>query len=140
MDFEAHYRKLEEVYRTAPVNRTYRPDIRVSDKQSSIRMEVSPDHFHAGKALHGSVYFKMLDDAAFFAANSVVTDYLLLTVSFHIDFVRPVQSGLMTARGDLVQATTSLWYAKASLLNDRGKLLAYGSGTFVKGKVPFSAC
>ena len=34
--------------------------------------------------MHGSVYFKALDDAAYFAVSSLVTDYLLVTVSFNL--------------------------------------------------------
>ena len=35
-------------------------------------MPIKKDYFHALEAIHGSVYFKILDDAAFFAAQSVV--------------------------------------------------------------------
>ena len=34
---------------------------------------------HAANAAHGTIYFKMLDDAAFYAANSMVSDRFLLT-------------------------------------------------------------
>ena len=33
-------------------------------------MTVRPDFFHAAGAVHGSVYFKLLDDAAYFDALS----------------------------------------------------------------------
>ena len=35
--------------------------------------------FHTAGAAHGTLFFKMLDDAAFYAANSLVTDRFLLT-------------------------------------------------------------
>jgi hypothetical protein len=35
---------------------------------------VRPDFFHAAHAVHGSVYFKALDDAAFFAVASLVQE------------------------------------------------------------------
>ena len=33
---------------------------------------VEPASFHAAGAAHGTLYFKMLDDAAFYAANSLI--------------------------------------------------------------------
>jgi acyl-coenzyme A thioesterase PaaI-like protein len=35
----------------------------------------------------------MLDDAAFYAANTLVTDRFLLTTSFNLLFSRPVRGG-----------------------------------------------
>ena len=35
--------------------------------------------FHAAGAGHGTIYFKMLDDAAFYAANSMVEEQFVLT-------------------------------------------------------------
>ena len=58
------------------------------------KMPIKEDYFHALNAIHGSVYFKMLDDAAFFAAQSVVEDYMLLTANFNISFKMSHASGL----------------------------------------------
>ena len=44
-------------------------------------------------AAHGTSYFKMLDDAAFYAANSLVTDRFLLTTAFNLLFTRPLGAG-----------------------------------------------
>ena len=45
--------------------------------------------FHAAGAVHGSVYFKMLDDAAWFAVNSLLTDEFVVTASFTVYLTRP---------------------------------------------------
>ena len=47
--------------------------------------------FHAADAAHGTVYFKMMDDAAFYACNSLVTDRFLLTTAFNLLFTRPLR-------------------------------------------------
>jgi uncharacterized protein (TIGR00369 family) len=67
--------------------------ITVKEKSATITMQVDESYFHAGNSLHGSVYFKMLDDAAYFAVNSVVTDSFVYTTSFNIQILRPVKSG-----------------------------------------------
>ena len=45
-------------------------------------LTVTPDMFHAAGAAHGTLFFKMLTDAAFYAANSLGTDRFLLTTGY----------------------------------------------------------
>ena len=80
---DAHYTALENMYRSAPINEFYRPEIEVRDSEATIRIEVSDRLFHAGGAVHGAVYFKVLDDAAFFAANSLEREVFVLTTVFN---------------------------------------------------------
>jgi acyl-coenzyme A thioesterase PaaI-like protein len=53
-----------------------------------IRFDVEPGVHHAAGAAHGTIYFKMLDDAAFYAANSLVSDRFLLTTAFNVLLTR----------------------------------------------------
>ena len=64
-----HYRKLERMYLSAPVNDiVYKGiTIEISDGKAELSLQIDPKFFHAANAIHGSVYFKMLDDAAFIA-------------------------------------------------------------------------
>ena len=83
--------------------------------EAEIRIEVDPKFFHAAGSVHGTVYFKAMDDAAFFAANSVVEDVFVLTTSFNIHLLRPVTEGTLIATGTLVSATRNLLIADAVL-------------------------
>ena len=63
---EAHLRALEALYESAPVNGLFASALSLPEAgQSVIEFDVVPDMFHAAGAAHGTVYFKMLDDAAF---------------------------------------------------------------------------
>jgi uncharacterized protein (TIGR00369 family) len=135
---EAHYRKLERMYDTALINRFYAPVLRVSDGCAEVTIPIKPDFFHAAGAIHGSVYFKALDDAAFFAANSIVTDVFVLTVSFNVYLTRPVTSGELRATGTLVHRSRNLFIAESVILNVDGKQVARGSGTFMRSQEPLS--
>lgn len=126
-----HYRKLERMYLAAPTNEYYRPVIQISDRAAEIRIPVRRDFFHAANAVHGSVYFKALDDATFFAANSVVEDVFVLTVSFNLYLLRPVSEGEIVARGTLVSRSKRLLVAEGTLTDDHGREIARGSGTFM---------
>ncbi len=39
---------------------------------------------YSAGAAHGTIYFKMLDDAAFYAANSMVSEHFVLTTQFNL--------------------------------------------------------
>jgi uncharacterized protein (TIGR00369 family) len=132
---DEHYRRLERMYLSAPINRIFEPDIRVSERAAEVGLAVQPAFHHAANALHGSVYFKCLDDAAYFAANSVVLDVFVLTVTFNIVLLRPVTTGRILASGRLVHTSRSLQVAEAELRDEHQKLVATGSGTFMRSTI-----
>src|SRR3989337_2006604 len=97
---EAHLRALEALYGSAPINGLFESSIAIPKPgHSRIRFTVAPDSFHAAGAAHGTLYFKMLDDAAFYAANSLVTDRFLLTTAFNLHFTKPMRGGSAVAEG-----------------------------------------
>lgn len=130
-----HYRKLERMYHAAPVNQLYQPTLQVSKGRAVMTMEVKEQLFHAANALHGSVYFKALDDAAYFAVNSLVTDCFVVTVSFNIYLLRPVCSGMLRAEGEVTSASSQLYVADAVLYLDDDQVVARGSGSFMRSRV-----
>ncbi|HSM86769.1 MAG TPA: PaaI family thioesterase [Candidatus Limnocylindrales bacterium] len=132
---EEHYRKLERMYLRAPINEFFQPEIAISHGAAEIAVTVSRKFFHAAEAMHGSVYFKCLDDAAFFAVSSLVEDCFVLTSSFNLYLLRPISEGLVRARGKVVHAGGSSFVAEAVLSEAQGKEIARGSGAFVKSKV-----
>ena len=136
---DEHYRRLERMYRSAGINAYFRPDLFVAEGRAEVRMSLRPDFHHAAHAVHGSVYFKALDDAAFFAANSVVTDVFVLTVTFNVVLVRPVSAGTMTAFGRLVHRSKNLLVAESELRDEHDRALARGSGTFMRSTIQLDA-
>jgi uncharacterized protein (TIGR00369 family) len=133
---EEHWRRLERMYLGAPVNQYFDPGIEIADGRATITILVREDFHHAAGAMHGSVYFKALDDAAFFVANSRVEDVIVLTASFHLDFFRPVSAGTVHAAGALVYEGRRMLTAEAVLKAEGGKVLARGSGTFLRSSLP----
>ena len=136
MTKDPHFVALENMYLAAPINSFYHPTIEVSEGEASIEMEVTKKYFHAANATHGSVYFKMLDDAAFFAANSLEREVFVLTSSFTTYFTRPVVSGRLRAEGKVVHQSRSQFIAEAVLYDESGKEAGRGSGIFVRAGDP----
>lgn len=130
-----HYQKLENMYLAAPINKFYNPTITVKECTAEITIAVKEDFFHAANAVHGSVYFKMLDDAAFFAVNSIVEDVFVLTGTFETKLLRPITEGKIVAKGIISSNWGNKFEAEAELFNAKGKLVATGKGTFIKSKI-----
>jgi len=130
-----HFAALERMYRAAPINRIYEPTISVEQGRSEIAIEVSERLFHAAGAVHGSVYFKMLDDAAFFAANSLEPDMFLLTTSFTTYLIRPVSSGVIRSVGRVVAQTKRQFIAESIAYDGSENEIGRGSGVFVRGRM-----
>ena len=81
----------------------------------------------------------MLDDAAFYAANSIVTDRFLLTTAFNLLFTRPLKSGPVTAYGRWISGKRRVFVAEARLVAEDGEEVARGTGTFMRSKYPLSS-
>ena len=131
---ETHFRRLERMYLSAPCNEVYQPTISIREGEAEVTIEAGPHLHHAGRAVHGSSYFKLMDDAAFFAVNSLVEDVFVLTVSFNIYLLRPVVGGTMSATGRVVKASRNLWIAESQLVDGNGRTLGRGSGSFMRSK------
>jgi len=131
---ELHYRRLERAYHGAPCNLPLEPKLTVSEGAAEVRLEASSSMHHALGAVHGAFYFKLLDDAAFFAANSLVGGVWVLTASFSLEFLRPVVGGPLQADGWVRRFGNSLVFAESQLRDGDGSQLAVGRGTFVRSK------
>ena len=108
-----------------------------SDGYAEIGLNISEKYFHGLGAIHGSVYFKLLDDAAFFAANSK-SEYFILTTSFNLNFLRPVKKGKIKAIGNLKYSSGNSFIAESKLFNENGKEVAFGTGSFLNSKIPLN--
>jgi len=132
-----HFRKLERMYLSAPVNvQLYKGiSLSISNERAELSLQIEPKFFHAAGAVHGSIYFKMLDDAAFFAVNSIVEDVFVYTVSFNTQLLRPVTKGKIRSVGELKFRSNNLFIADSSLFDEHNKLVGRGSGNFMRSKI-----
>ncbi len=136
---QGHFRALERLYAKAPINNLFESDLKITDRGfAHIRFEVDERHYHAAGAVHGTSYFKMLDDAAFYAANSLVSDRFLLTTAFNLLFTRPLKSSVVTAEGRWVSGKKRVFVADSRLIDSEGEEIARGTGTFMRSHIPLA--
>lgn len=136
---EAHLRALEALYASAPVNGHFESRLVLpAAGRSEIRFAVREDMFHAAGAAHGTLYFKMLDDAAFYAANGMVSDRFLLTTAFNLHFTKPMKDGEALAEGRWISGRRRVFVAEARILDSTGEECARGTGTFLRSHIALS--
>jgi uncharacterized protein (TIGR00369 family) len=135
-----HWRALEGLYASAPINGLFTSRLEIEEEgRARILFDIDPKWFHAAGAAHGTIYFKMLDDAAFYAANTLVTDRFLLTTSFNLLFSRPVRGGRVTAEGRWVSGRRRVLVAEARLIDEEGEEVGRGTGTFMRSQFALSS-
>ena len=136
----AHFRALESLYRSAAINNLFRSELSIEEGGvARIGFDIDPAVYHAAGAAHGTVYFKMMDDAAFYACNSLVTDRFLLTTAFNLVFTRPLRAGRVTAEGRWISGKRRVFVGEARLIAEDGEEAARGTGTFMRSHIPLSS-
>lgn len=137
---QEHYRALERLYAAAPINRLFESQLKITESgHAMISFDVDARHFHAAGAVHGTAYFKMLDDAAFYAVNSLVSDRFILTTAFNLLFTRPLSAGRVTALGRWVSGKRRVFVADSRLIDSQGEEVARGTGTFMRSHIPLAS-
>lgn len=130
---DAHFRPLEAMYLSAPINQFYRPRIVISKEQ--VEIDIDQRFFHAAGAVHGSVYFKLLDDAAGLAANVLEREVFAVTASFTTHMTRPVSGPLMRSVGRVVDQTRSQFLVESIVYDHNQRSVGRGNGVFMRGSV-----
>lgn len=137
---ELHHRALERLYASAPVNSLFASRLTIeAEGHARISFDVTREVFHAAGAAHGTIYFKMLDDAAFYAANTLATDRFLLTTSFNLHFTKPVREGPVVAEGRWISGRKRVFVAESRLVDGEGEEIGRGTGTFMRSRIALSS-
>lgn len=136
----SHHRALERLYESAPVNSMFRSTLSIpGEGRSRLVFTITEDVYHAAGAAHGTIYFKMLDDAAFYAANTLATDRFLLTTGFNLHFTKPVRAGEVVAEGQWVSGRRRVFVAESRLVDAEGEEIGRGTGTFMRSRIALSS-
>ena len=135
MDDIEHYARLETMYNSLPLNKMLQSSVKIGKEKATVTIEIRKDFYHAANAVHGSFYFKALDDASFFSVNSIEKEVFVLTTQFNIYLSRPVSKGLIRSEGKLVNRNKSQFIAESVAYDSEGREIARGMGLFVKSKI-----
>ena len=79
-----------------------------------------------------------MDDAAFFAANSLVEGFFVLTAKFELEFLKPVVAGDMRAQATVTDENERRITCSVELLDDKDRLIGRGQGEFARSRIPLT--
>ena len=116
----AHFRALEALYAAAPINRLFESTLVIPEPGiARIHFTIDERYFHA----------------AFYAANSLVTDRFLLTTAFNLLLTKPLREGPGIAEGRWISGQRRVFVAEARLIDSDGEEAARGTGTFMRSRI-----
>jgi uncharacterized protein (TIGR00369 family) len=134
-----HFDRLLKMYKLAPIHQFYEGiQMELSPKKAIIELAIDQRYFHAAMSAHGSVYFKLLDDSAYFSCQTVVEDYFIVTTSFNINLLRPITGGVIKAIGEMEFESKQMLTASSKLFDEKGRLVGTGQGQFLKSNLLIS--
>ena len=131
-DLAGHCRRLERSYRDSPWGMSGSASLTVSRGSAEIALARVEALFDPPGSVNGLPYFKLLDDAALYAASSVVPGAGVKVTSFNVYLTRPVASGALRAVARVVGTTESLIMVQADLADSAGCGVASASACFVR--------
>ena len=100
--------------------------------RSRVEMVVEEKHFNPFRMVHGGVYPSLVDAAAFWAVYAQIEeDVGLTTVELKLNYLAPASKGHLIATGRTIKMGKSLCLGEATIEDEQGKLLAYGTETMM---------
>jgi len=100
--------------------------------ESLLEILVQEKHFQPFGLVHGGVLASLIDAAAFWAVYTQVPEELgMTTVELKLNYLAPLSTGRMIARGKSLRVGKTLCLGEASIVNEEGALLAHGTSTMM---------
>ena len=89
-------------------------------------------HLQAFGIVHGGVLATLIDTATFWAVFMRIPEGAgLVNIDLKLNYLRPVESGLLIAEGRAIRSGNSISYAETSVLNEKRELIAHGTSTLM---------
>jgi uncharacterized protein (TIGR00369 family) len=100
--------------------------------ESRIEIQAQEKHLQPFGIVHGGVFASLLDAAAFWAVYSEVPEDLgMTTVELKINYLAPLSTGRMSAKGRSLRVGKTICLGEASIVSEEGTLLAHGTSTMM---------
>lgn len=128
----AHFERLEGMYLADDRNEQDDVGVRVLEGESEIVTPIDARHIRSDGSLTNSICFRLLDDAASLAVNSVVQDVLVRAEGFNVRYSHVAPTGDLAARGRLLSSSEDQYLAESVVVDSEGREICRGTGAFVR--------
>ena len=96
--------------------------VTISPECSEIRLRVNPDSLNLGGQVHGAPLYALADVVPGITARADGRRYV--TQSAHINFIRNVSEGVVTAKGEMIRRGKTISILRSVVTDEKGTLLA----------------
>jgi len=106
--------------------------VRFGDGEIEVALVLKDHHLNPGGIIHGGVIASLLDIAIGLALRTRLSvEFAHVTTQLHINYLKPCRSGRVTAIGKALHQGRRTGYGEATLTDDRDRVLARASGSFL---------
>lgn len=100
---------------------------------AEFEMEAQRHHLQPFGFVHGGVFASIIDSAAFWAMHFDLDDpdASLTSVDLKLNYLAPIATGRLIARGRSIKLGRTLGYAEAEIKDQKGRLLSHGTSTLM---------
>ncbi len=89
-------------------------------------------HLQPYGIVHGGVISTLIDTATFWAVYMRIPEGSgLVNIDLKLNYLRPVENGILTAEGHAIRSGNSISYAETNVLNEKRELIAHGTSTLM---------
>ncbi len=130
----AYIRELIELVRTSPFPNHISMWLASIDLDHAV-VKLAAEHFHlqAYGIVHGGVLATLIDTATFWAVYMrIPQDAGLVNIDLKLNYLKPVEDGLLTAESRAIRSGRSISYAEARVWDAQRKLVAHGTSTLMQ--------
>jgi uncharacterized protein (TIGR00369 family) len=106
--------------------------LEVSLDRAVLDLDTARCHLQAFGIVHGGVMATLIDTATFWAVYMRIPEESgLVNIDLKLNYLRPVESGLLIAEGRAIRSGNSISYAETNVLNEKRELVAHGTSTLM---------
>ena len=97
-----------------------------------VEIPIQNKHLQPFGVVHGGVLSSIIDAAAFWAVfPEIDEDQGMTSVDLKVNYLAPAMTGLLIAKGKRIKVGRTLSLGEATVTDEKGRILAYGSSTLI---------
>jgi uncharacterized protein (TIGR00369 family) len=128
-----HVRELYEIINTSPFPEHMAMRLAAIEvDRAVIELRTARCHLQAYGIVHGGVLATLIDTATFWSVYlRIPEDAGLVNIDLKLNYLLPVENGLLTARGRAIRSGKKICYAESEVWNAGRQLVAHGTSTLM---------
>lgn len=106
--------------------------VAIGPDEAQVELEIGPNHLQPLGTVHGGILATLIDTATYWAAFlPLPEDAGLVNVDLKLNYLRPVNQGVLIADGRCLRSGRTISYAEARVTDGDGRLVAHGTSTLM---------